>query len=51
METVKPRIHFEESHHPKVILIGFFVLGPREPISLINYFPNWVSHSLTLTMV
>jgi hypothetical protein len=23
METVKPRIHFEESHHPKVILIGF----------------------------
>jgi len=52
METVKPRIHFEESHHPKVIHVGFFALSLRETdFSLINYFPNWASHSLTLAMV
>jgi hypothetical protein len=50
--VLKPWIHFEESHHPKVMLIGFFALSLWETdFSLINYFPNWASHSLTLAMV
>ena len=50
--AVKPRIQFEESHHPEMIFNGFFVLSSQETdSSLINYFPNWASHSFILAMV